>query len=62
MWVNDNRFGLYSNANPLLQARSLKMDRWITAIKADKRHIRQIDKWCRTSPTTCGKALHEPEG
>jgi len=31
MWWNDNRFGLYSNANPLLQSAILKMDRWITA-------------------------------
>ncbi len=50
MWVNDNRFGLYSNANPLLQSAILKMDRWITAIKADKRHIRQIDKVVQNKP------------
>ncbi len=50
MWVNDNRFGLYTNANPLLQSAILKMDRWITAIKADKRHIRQIDKVVQNKP------------
>jgi uncharacterized tannase-like protein DUF6351 len=50
MWVNDNRFGLYSNANPLLQSAILKMDRWITAIKADKRHIRQIEKVVQNKP------------
>src|SRR5712671_5694065 len=50
MWVNDNRFGLYSNANPLLQNAILKMDRWVTAIKADKRHIPQIDKVVQNKP------------
>src|SRR5229473_3110562 len=50
MWVNDNRFGLYSNANLLLQSAILKMDRWVTAIKADKRHIRQIDKVVQNKP------------
>ena len=50
MWVNDNRFGLYSNSNPLLQSAILKMDRWITAIKADKRHIRRIDKVVQNKP------------
>jgi hypothetical protein len=44
MVVNDNRFGLYSNNNPLLRETILKMDRWITAIKADARDIPQIEK------------------
>jgi len=44
MVVNDNRFGLYSNNNPLLQQAILKMDRWVTAIKADARDIPQIEK------------------
>src|SRR5439155_662763 len=35
---------------PLLQSAILKMDRWITAIKADKRHIRQIDKVVQNKP------------
>ena len=50
MVVNDNRFGLYSNANPLLQQAILKMDRWITAIKADKREIPQIEKVVENKP------------
>jgi hypothetical protein len=50
MLVNDNRFGLYSNSNPLLQQAILKMDRWITGIKADKRDIPQIDKVVQNKP------------
>ncbi len=55
MLVQDNRFGLYSNNNPLLQSAILKMDRWITAIKADKRHMRQTDKVVQNKPAD----LHE---
>src|SRR5262245_738374 len=50
MVVNDNRFGLYSNANPLLQQAILKMDRWITAIKADQRDLPQIEKVVQNKP------------
>jgi hypothetical protein len=50
MVVNDNRFGLYSGANPLLREAQLKMDRWITAIKADTRGGRQISKVVRNKP------------
>ena len=50
MVVEDNRFGLYSNASPLLQRMILTMDRWITAIKADQRGGRQIDKVLRNRP------------
>jgi hypothetical protein len=50
MWVNDNRFGLYSNNNPLLREAILKMDRWITAIKADSRDIPQIEKVVQNKP------------
>ncbi len=50
MVVNDNRFGLYNGANPLLREAQLKMDRWITAIKADERHGKQIDKVARNKP------------
>ena len=50
MVVNDNRFGLYSTANPLLREAILKMDRWITAIKADTRDIREIDKVVQNKP------------
>ena len=50
MEVNDNRFGLYSTANPLLREAILKMDRWITAIKADTRNIREIDKVVQNKP------------
>ena len=50
MWVNDNRFGLYSNNNPLLRDAILKMDRWITAIKADTRDIPQIEKVVQNKP------------
>lgn len=50
MWVNDNRFGLYSNNNPLLRDAILKMDRWVTAIKADRRDIPQIEKVVQNKP------------
>jgi hypothetical protein len=50
MVVNDNRFGLYSNNNPLLQQAILKMDRWVTAIKADARDIPQIEKIVQNRP------------
>src|SRR5213079_3768326 len=50
MVVNDNRFGLYSTANPLLREAILKMDRWITAIKADTRDIQQIEKVVQNKP------------
>lgn len=51
MVVNDNRFGLYSNNNPLLREAIVKMDRWITAIKSDARDIPQIDKVVQNKPT-----------
>jgi len=50
MVIEDNRFGLYSNASPLLQRMILTMDRWITAINADARGGRQIDKVVRNKP------------
>ncbi len=50
MVVEDNRFGLYSNASPLLQRMILTMDRWITAIKADRHGGKQIDKVLRNRP------------
>ncbi|MGB8434698.1 MAG: DUF6351 family protein [Burkholderiales bacterium] len=51
MLHEDNRYGLYSNASPLLQRAILTMDRWITAIKADKRHIPQIEKVVQNKPS-----------
>jgi hypothetical protein len=48
--VEDNRFGLYENTSPLLQRMILMMDRWVTAIKADQGHGRQIDKVVRNKP------------
>jgi hypothetical protein len=50
MVVNDNRFGLYSGANPLLREAQLKMDRWITAIKDDERDIPEIEKVVQNRP------------
>jgi hypothetical protein len=50
MVVEDNRYGLYDNASPLLQRMILTMDRWITAIKADTRDIPQIEKVVRNKP------------
>lgn len=50
MVVQDNRFGLYSNNSPLLREMILKMDRWVTAIKADKRKLPQIEKVVRNRP------------
>jgi len=50
MVVEDNRFGLYDNASPLLQRMIVTMDRWITAIKADGSHRTQIDKVVRNKP------------
>jgi hypothetical protein len=48
--VVENGYGLYDNASPLLQRMILTMDRWITAIKADHRGGRQIDKVVRNKP------------
>ena len=48
--VVENGFGLYSSASPLLQRMVLTMDRWITAINADQRHGRRIDKVLRNRP------------
>jgi hypothetical protein len=50
MIVNDNRFGLYNGANPLLREAQLKLDHWITAVKADHRHMRMIDKVVQDKP------------
>ena len=50
MVVEDNRYGLYSNASPLLQRMILSMDRWITAIKADHRRLPPIEKVVRNKP------------
>src|SRR5262245_4140987 len=43
-------FGLYSSSSPLLQRMIVTMDRWITAIKADKRKMSPIDKIARNKP------------
>jgi hypothetical protein len=48
--VVENGYGLYDNASPLLRRMILTMDRWITAIKADTRGGRQIDKVLRNKP------------
>jgi len=48
--VEDPRFGLYSNNSPLLRRMILTMDRWITAIKADKSKLPQIEKVVRNRP------------
>jgi hypothetical protein len=50
MVTEDNRFGLYSTASPLLQRMILAMDRWVTAIQADPRAIPQIDKVVQNKP------------
>jgi len=50
MLHEDNRFGLYSTASPLLQRAILTMDRWITAIKADARRIPQVEKVVQNRP------------
>jgi hypothetical protein len=50
MVVEDNRFGLYSNASPLLQRMILTLDRWITAINADTRKVPQIKKVVQNKP------------
>ena len=50
MLHEDNRYGLYSNASPLLQRAILSMDRWITAIRSDARDIAQIDKVVQNKP------------
>jgi Tannase-like family of unknown function (DUF6351) len=51
MVIEDNRYGLYSNESPLLQRMILTLDRWITDIKADKRHYRsEVDKVVRNKP------------
>lgn len=50
MVVEDMRYGLYSNASPLLQRMILAMDRWITAIREDTHDGPQIDKVVRNKP------------
>ena len=50
MLHEDNRFGLYSNASPLLQHGIRMLDQWITAIKADARDIPQIEKVVQNKP------------
>jgi hypothetical protein len=50
MLHEDNRFGLYSNNSPLLRHGILMLDSWITAIKADTRHIPQIEKVVQNKP------------
>jgi hypothetical protein len=50
MVIEDNRYGLYSNDSPLLQRMILTMDRWITAIRNDRRHLPQVDKVVRNKP------------
>ena len=50
MVLEDNRFGLYSSASPLLQRMITTMDRWITAIKADKRRMSMADKIAANKP------------
>src|SRR4030095_196840 len=43
-------FGLCSSSSPLLQRMIVTMDRWITAIRADKRKISPIKKIVRNKP------------
>jgi hypothetical protein len=50
MVIENNRFGLYDNASPLLQRMILTLDQWITAIKADRRPLPQIEKVVRNKP------------
>jgi hypothetical protein len=59
MLHEDNRFGLYSNASPLLQRAILTMDRWITAIKADTRNIPQIEKVVQNKPADLREGCNE---
>jgi hypothetical protein len=59
MLHEDNRFGLYSNASPLLQRAILTMDRWITAIKADTRKIPQIEKVVQNKPADLLEGCNE---
>ena len=48
--VEDNRYGLYSTASPLLQRMILTMDRWITAINEDTRPGSKFQKVVRNKP------------
>jgi hypothetical protein len=50
MVIEDSRWGLYNSSSPLLQHAIVSMDRWITAIKADKRRIPRIEKIVRNKP------------
>ena len=59
MLHEDNRFGLYSNASPLLQRAILTMDRWITAIKTDTRRIPQIEKVVQNKPADLLEGCNE---
>jgi hypothetical protein len=48
--VEDNRFGLYSTASPLLREMILDLDRWITAINHDSRGGSDFQKVVRNKP------------
>jgi hypothetical protein len=50
MLHEDNRFGLYSSASPLLQHGVRMLDQWITAIKSDTREVPQIEKVVQNKP------------
>ena len=52
MFVEDNRYGLYSSDSPLLRRALSEMDHWLTAIVNDPAKIPAFDKAARHRPAS----------
>lgn len=52
MLVEDNRYGLYSTASPLLRRAITELDSWLLAIGRDRSDASQIEKIARARPAT----------
>ena len=50
MWVEDDRYGLYSSESPVLQEALPQMDRWLERLAADTAAGPQIDRVRRAKP------------
>ncbi len=50
MLVEDDRYGLFSTASPVVAEALTQMDRWLSALAADTRPGRPIDRVVRTRP------------
>jgi hypothetical protein len=50
MLVTDNRYGLYSTRNPVVQEALRQMDRWLENLSSDSAHDAAIDRIARAKP------------